>query len=125
MQTKMFFQCPLLRKPAITLGTLKWTFPFVSSYMAFPCVLMQKAFRAKFAFPWPLSGVSFHMQFKLGRRGKLPTAKVTGIRFFTSMDAHMFLQIAVLRETFLTYLAAVWFMTSVPPAINLKLNYKL
>lgn len=63
------------------------------------------------------------MQLELGRRSKLPAAKVAGIRFFTGMDAHMFLQIAVLREAFLTYLTAVWFMTGVPSAMRQYANF--
>lgn len=114
MQTKMFLQCPLLCKSAVTMDAREWTFPFVPAYVALPCILMQEAFCAKFAFPWPFASVAFHVQLKLRGRGEFSPAEIARIRFLTGVNAHVFLQITILRKTLLTHFASIWLVTCVP-----------
>lgn len=99
VQTEMFLQCPLFCKSAITIRAMKRTFTLMSTHMTFPRILMQETFRTKFALPRSLAGVPFYVQFKLGRCSEFAAAMIATVRFLAGVDAHMFLQIAILRET--------------------------
>lgn len=115
VEAKMFFQSPLFCETAIAMRTLKRTFSFMPAHMTLPSVFVQKAFRAKFTFPRTFASVPFNVKFELRGSSKFPSAVIATVRLFSRVYSHVFLQITILRKTFVTYLARIWLMTCVPP----------
>lgn len=90
----------------------------MSAYVTFPCIFVQEAFRTKLALPRSLAGMPFYMELKLRRCGKLPAAEIATVWFFTGVNTHMFLQIAILRKALLAYRTSIWLLTIVPSKIE-------